>query len=189
MKRLSQWLAVAGVASSLLLGVSTSMAQDDQNRGGRNRGGGGGGFGGDPAEFRQRMMDGIREQFAVKDDAEWKAIEPLVQGVMDARREVGTGGNFGRMFRPRGGGDNAGGGGGGERRRGGPFGGEPDPAQEALDKAVDSKASKEELKTAMAKVRASKKEKEAKLAKAQDDLKKVLSVEQEAVALSMGLVQ
>jgi hypothetical protein len=187
MKRLSQWLAVAGVASSLLLGVSTSMAQDDQNRGGRNRGG----FGGDPAEFRQRMMEGIREQFAVKDDAEWKAIEPLVQGVMDARRDVGVGGNMGRMFRRPGGDNNNAGGGGGERRRGGggPFGGEPDPAQEALDKAVDSKASKEELKAAMAKVRASKKEKEAKLAKAQDELKKVLSTEQEAVALSMGLVQ
>jgi hypothetical protein len=96
------------------------------------------------------------------------------------------GGGFGRMFR-RPGGDNAGGGGGG--RRGGGFGGEPSAEQAALDKAIDSNASKDELKSAMAKVRTAKKDKEAKLTKAQDDLKKVLTVEQEAVALAMGLVQ
>jgi hypothetical protein len=102
---------------------------------------------------------------------------------MDARREVGTGGGgFGRMFR-RPGGDNGGGG-----RRGGGFGGEPSAEQAALDKAIDSNASKDELKSAMAKVRTAKKDKEAKLTKAQDDLKKVLTVEQEAVALAMGLV-
>jgi len=44
------------------------------------------------------------------------------------------------------------------------------------------------LKSAMAKYRAAKKEKESKLSAAQDELKKVLSVQQEAVALSMGLV-
>ena len=133
------------------------------------------------------MMENIREQLKVKDDTEWKAIEGLVQKVMDARREVGTGGGFGRMFRRPGGGDNNND--GGRRRGGGGFFGEPSAEQAALDKAIDSNASKDELKTAMTKVRTAKKDKEAKLAKAQDDLKKVLSVEQEAVALSMGLVQ
>jgi hypothetical protein len=77
----------------------------------------------------------------------------------------------------------------GGRRRGG-FGGfgEPSAEQQALDKAIDSNASKDELKSAMAKVRAAKKEKETKLAAAQEELKKVLNTEQEAVALSMGLV-
>lgn len=193
MKKLSQWLAVTAVAASLVLSTSNLSAQDNPPGGqGGERGGRGGPGGGnfDPAEMQQRMMTNIREQMKVKDDAEWKALEGLVQKVMDARREVGTGGGgFGRMFR-RPGGDNAGGGGGDQgRRRGGGFGGEPSTEQAALDKAIDSNASKDELKSAMAKVRTSKKDKEAKLTKAQEDLKKVLSTEQEAVALTMGLVQ
>lgn len=131
------------------------------------------------------MMENIRGQLKVTDDTEWKLVEGRVQKVMDARREVGVGGNMGRMFRrPGGEGDDQG-------RRRGPGGGafgQANPEQEALDKAIDSKASKDELKSAMAKLRASKKDKESKLATAQEDLRKVLSVEQEAVALSMGLV-
>jgi len=141
------------------------------------------------------MMENIRDQMKVKDDTEWKLIEGRVQKVMDARREVGFGGGgMGRMFRrPSGQGGPGGPGGDAEagRRRGpGGFGGfgEPSAEQAALDKAIDSSAPKEELKSAMAKVRAVKKEKEAKLATAQEELRKVLSVEQEALALSMGLV-
>lgn len=127
------------------------------------------------------MMDNIREQFTVKDDAEWKLIEERVQKVMDTRREIGFGGSgMSRMFR-RPGGDND-----GDRRRG--FGPEPSAEEQALEKAIDSKASKEELKSAMAKYRASRKDKEAKLTTAQEELKKVLNTQQEAVALSMGLV-
>lgn len=199
MTKLNRWLAMVGIAAATCLTASTLVAQDNppgdrQGRGGR---GGGGGFG-DPAEMQARMMENIRDQMKVKDDTEWKLIEGRVQKVMDARREVG-GGGMGRMFRRPGGqgggaqggpggpgGDNADGG----RRRGGGFGGfgEPSAEQAALDKAIDSSASKDELKSAMAKVRAAKKEKETKLATAQEELKKVLNTEQEAVALAMGLV-
>ena len=41
----------------------------------------------------------------------------------------------------------------------------------------------------MSKYRASRKEKQEKIEAAQDDLKKVLNTQQEAVALSMGLVR
>jgi len=184
MKKQNQWWAAAGMAALMILGAGTLLAQENPppgDRGGRDRGGRGrGGF--DPAEMRQRMMENIRDQFAIKDDAEWKIIEERVQKVMDARRDIGFGGGS-RMFRRPGGdyGDR-----GGDRRR--RFGPEPSPEQEALDKAIDSKASKEELKSAMAKYRTSKKEKEDKLTAAQDELKKVLNTQQEAVALSMGLV-
>ncbi len=197
MTKLNRWLAMAGIAAATCLTASTLVAQDNppgdrQGRGGR----GGGGFG-DPAEMQARMMENIRDQMKVKDDTEWKLIEGRVQKVMEARREVGVGGGgFGRMFRRPGGQGGPGGPGGpggdnadGGRRRGG-FGGfgEPSAEQQALDKAIDSSAPKEELKSAMAKVRAAKKEKETKLATAQEELKKVLNTEQEAVALSMGLV-
>lgn len=189
MTKLNRWLAMAGIAVATCLSASTLVAQDNQpgdrqGRGGRGGPGGGGGFG-DPAEFQARMMENIRGQLKVKDDTEWKLIEGRVQKVMDARREVGMGAQgMGRMFRrPGGEGDD-------QARRRGPGGGfgEPSAEYQALERAIDSNASKEELKSAMAKVRAARKDKEAKLAAAQEDLKKVLSVEQEAVALSMGLV-
>jgi hypothetical protein len=194
---MSQLLAVAGVASALLWSATNLLAQQDPppggppgERGERGRGGRGpggpGGPGGFGADFQQRMMENLREQMAVKDDAEWKIIEERVQKVMDARREVGFGGGPGmaRLFRRPGGDNNDQGGG---RRRG--FGPEPSEAEQALEKAIDNKASKEELKAAMAKVRAEKKDKEAKLTAAQDELKKVLSTQQEAVALSVGLIR
>jgi hypothetical protein len=190
MTKLNRWLAMAGIAAATCLTASTLVAQDNQpgDRQGR------GGRGGDPGEFQARMMENIRGQLKVTDDTEWKLVEGRIQKVMDARREVGVGGGMGRMFRRPGGQGGPGGPGGdnadGARRRGGGFGGfgEPSAEQAALDKAIDSNASKDELKSAMAKVRAAKKDKEAKLATAQEDLKKVLNTEQEAVALAMGLV-
>jgi len=184
MKKQIQWLAMTSVATMALLAASNLLAQNNPPPGGGpedRRRHGRGGFG-DPTEMRQRMMDNIREQFSVKDDAEWKLIEERVQKVMDARRDIGFGGSgMSRMFRRPGGDNND----RGDRRR---FGPEPSAEEQALEKAIDSKASKEELKSAMAKYRAAKKEKESKLSAAQDELKKVLSVQQEAVALSMGLV-
>jgi len=62
------------------------------------------------------------------------------------------------------------------------------PEVEALRKAIESKASKEELKTRIAAVQAARARNQAALAKAQQELKQVLSVQQEAVATSMGLL-
>lgn len=182
--KLNKTLVMAGIALAMTLGAGNLAAQNDPPAEGRGRGGGGrGGF--DPAQMQQRMMEGIRDQFAIKDDTEWKVVEPLVQKVMDARRDIGFGGaGMGRMFRRPGGDNNSGD--QGNRRRG--FGPEPGPEDQALEKAIDSKAPKDELKAAMAKVRAAKKTKEAKLIAAQEELKKVLTTHQEAVALSIGLV-
>jgi hypothetical protein len=178
MKMTSQWLAVAGVVTLMLLGGGKVAAQN--NPPGGRQGRGRGNF--DPGQFQQRILDNVREQFAIKDDAEWKAIEPLVQKVMDARRESMFGGAR-MMFRRPGRGNDGG------PNRGRRFGGEPSPEAEALRKAIDSKASKEELKAKMAAYRKMKEANEQKLIAAQDELKKVLTTEQEAVALEMGLVR
>ena len=127
-------------------------------------------------------MENIHSQFAIKDDTKWKAIEPLVKKVMDARRETAFNGMRMMFLRP--GGDNNNGGDRGRR-----FGGDPSAEEDALQKAIDSKASKEDLKTKMAALRKVKQANEAKLKAAQEELKKVLTVQQEAVALQMGLVQ
>ena len=124
----------------------------------------------------------------VKDEAEWKAIQDRVQKVFDAQTAVigfrGRGG-FGGGGRGGGGGDNAGGGGGGGRRGG--FGA-PSPELEALQNAVRNNAPSDQIKAALEKYRAARKAKEAALEKAQADLQKILSVKQEAVAVTNGLL-
>jgi hypothetical protein len=172
-----KYVLVSMGAAALLLGAGNVSAQD---RGGR------GNF--DPEQMRARMMERYRETFEVKDDAEWKLLEGRITKVMEARREMG---GFGRGFGGPGGPGGRRGGGdgadqGGERRR---FGGEPSPEAESLQKAIEAKASNDEIKAKLAKYRESQKTKQANLEKAQADLRQVLSVKQEANAVLMGLLQ
>jgi hypothetical protein len=151
----------------------------------------------DPEEMRQRMIEQMRERFEVTDDAEWKIIQGKIEKVMEARRASG-GGAFGfaagggGFAGRRGGGDGAAG--GGERgdrgaRRFGGLGGEPLPEAEELRKSIEAKASADEIKAKLAKLREARKAGEAKLEVAQEDLRKVLSVRQEAVAVMAGLLK
>jgi len=182
--KLSKLMTATSLAVVLALSAGNGMAQDNNNDrpGRRERGPGGPGGPGnfDPAQFQQRMMERTKESLEITDDSEWKAIEPLVQKVMDARREQ-MAGNF-RGFR------RGGRGGEGDRGpRGGMFGA-PSPEAEALQKAIDAKASNSELKAALAKYEASRKAKQAALEKAQADLRKVLTPRQEAIAAMEGLL-
>jgi len=185
----------AGLAAVLSLGSSQLLAQDNNNNGGNNSTGSGGGGRGnrgnfDPAQFQQRIMDGLKDRLEVKDDAEWKALEPLIQKVMDARRDSMSAMGRG-MFAGRNRGGNGGGGndnGNSSGGRGGGFFGTPSPEAEALQKAIDNKAPNSEIKAALAKYAESKKAKQAELEKAQAELRKVLTVRQEAIASLNGLL-
>jgi len=142
-----------------------------QAPGGGGGGGGRGGRGGfDPAQ----RMNWYKEQLEFKDDAEWKAVQPLLQKVMDARMAT-----FRGAFGGRRGGGGPGGGGGGNNSN---------PEADALQKAIDSKATDAELKAAVAKVMEARKAKQADLEKAQNDLRKVLTIRQEAKGISIGLL-
>jgi hypothetical protein len=188
--KISKILTVASLAAVLALSAGGLMAQDNNNNDNNNnrqgrRGGQGGPGGGnfDPAQMQQRMMDRVREELGFTSDADWNAVQPLVQKVMDARREVGVGG-MGMFGRGRGGPGGPGGGG----NRGGMFG-QTSPEQQALQNAIDANAPAAQIKELLAKYKAVRKEKQAKLAAAQADLRKVLSVKQEAQATLMGLVE
>jgi len=192
MMKMNRWLATAVVAAGMCVGLSQGLAQQNNNQGGgggQSGGQGGGrGFGGrggnfDPAQMQQMFMERVHEDLEITDDAEWKAIEPLVQKVMDARRQV-EGDRFRGMFGRRRGGDQGGDQG---QRRGGMFG-QPSPEAESLSRAIESKASKAELKAAMAKFVEARKTRQADLEKAQSELRKVLSLRQEAIATSSGLL-
>ena len=110
-------------------------------------------------------------------------------GAQPPGRAPGTGQQDAGGPPPQGGPGGPGGFGGGP---GGP-GGPPSmrttsPELEALRKAVESKASNDELKARIAAVNTAKAKNEAALAKAQQELKELLSVRQEAVATMMGLL-
>lgn len=160
------------------LGPSQLVAQP-------NNGGPGGRGNFDPAQFRQQMMDNIKETLEVTKDDEWKVLEPRVQKIMDARMQMG-GGGMGRMMMPRRnrGGDNQPADQGSRRR----FGPAPSQEEEALQKAIDSKASKAETKAALDKYVASRKAKQADLEKAQAALRELLTPRQEAIATLNGLL-
>jgi hypothetical protein len=184
--RINRTLIMAGVAvAALALGLTQGLAQ---NNNGGGPGGGGGWRNMTPEERQQRMMGYVKDTLEITDDTEWKAIQPLVQKVMDARMSMAGMGGMGRMF----GGRNRGGGGGGDNQgdqggqRRGMFGQQPSPEADALQKAIDSKASKAELKAALAKYQDAHKAKQAELEKAQADLRKVLTARQEAIATVNG---
>jgi len=176
--KMNRWFVLAGTAAALCLGSNQSFAQDDQTNPGPPRRGN---F--DPAQMRERMMTRLKDQMEITDDAEWKAIQPLIDKVLEARMASANGmgrGLFGPQRRP--GGDNT------TDQRRGMFGQPPSAEAEALQKAIDAKASNAELKAAIAKYNESRKTKQADLEKAQADLRKVLTVRQEAVATLNGLL-
>jgi hypothetical protein len=156
--------------------------------------GGPGGPGGqfDPAQMRQRMMERMKEQLGA-DDAAWKALEPRLTKVMDLNRQaqgMGRGGMFGMMGGMRGqrGGNDA----GGQGNRRGP---QQDPAtMTPVDKAAEQlrttlenqSASLEEIKKNLTAYREAREKARQELAVAQAELKKILTVRQEAQLVMMG---
>jgi hypothetical protein len=189
--KLNRIITLCAVAATLACSASSLFAQDnggDQGGGQRRQRGGQGGPGGnfDPAQMQQRMLQRVQDELGFTNDTEWSAVEPLVQKVMDARRDVGFGG-MGRMF-------------GGNRQRGGQNGdqtnnrprgifGQQSPEAEALQKAIDDNAPAGQIKDLLAKYKASQQAKQAKLEAAQDNLKAVLNSKQEAQAYLLGLVR
>jgi peptidoglycan hydrolase CwlO-like protein len=156
--------------------------------GGGGGGGGGGGFGGgggrrgggnfDPAQFRQRMMDNIKEQLGATDD-EWQVLQPKIEKVMTSQRDVRAGMGFRR----------AGGGGGG-----GPFGATDDSpvakATQDLRDTLDNKDSTPETITQkLSALRDARTKAQANLTSAQKDLKDVLTQRQEAALVMMGMLE
>ena len=175
-------LGICGIGAALCLTAGTLLAQTGSNSNATAGGGqgrrGGGNF--DPAQFQQRMMDNVRDRLAFTNDTDWAAVQPLVQKVLDARRDVGFPG-MGMMRR--------GGGGGGDNAQGGRRGFfAPGPEAEALQKAIDDNAPAAQVKALLEKYRAARKDKEAKLAQTQEDLRKVLTSRQEAQAALLGLL-
>jgi hypothetical protein len=179
MKILKRWLVTGGIATVLCLGAANTRAQEDAPRPKF-----------DMAQIQKMMLDNMRPLFEVKDDDEWKVIGDQVAKVFDAatKARVSNGAGMARLFRRPGQDGQDGGGTSKATRRGGASFGGPDPDAEALQKAIDSNASNAELKAAVARFQAARKEKQMRLEKEQAALREMLSVRQEAIATSLGLL-
>lgn len=205
--RVGSFFGLAG----LLCGLSAAvLAQDAQTggdtQGGRRRNGGTGEAGGErggrgnlnPQDVQARVLAALRERLEITDDEEWKLISDRVAQVTELRRASGAGGGammfggFGGRGGPPGGGQGAPGAGGEGRGRGG-VGGRGGPGAgntelAALSTAVRDKLPDAEIKSRLERLRQARKDSEAKLTKAQEELRAVLTVRQEAVAVVFGLL-
>ena len=155
-------------------------------------------------DFRQRMAERIKTQLKVSDD-EWTVIQPLLEKVGEKLLANRTGG-FGGPGGPggnRGGGrnngggnqpattDNAQGGGNQNQRRegggGGPRGGSPET--QALGATLaDDNSTVNDVKAKLQAVRDQRKQANAELAQAREELRKVLNMRQEAFLVMDGIL-
>jgi len=172
--RLSVNLATMLGAFTLALTMSSPLLAQAPSGDQRQRGGDRGNT--SPQEMQARMLNALRERLEVTDDEEWKVLSERVLKVSELRRSVG-GGFGGRGGPPQGGSD---------RGPRGATSGNPEMA--ALASAVRDKLTDAEIKSRLDQVHAARKENEAKLAKAQEELRAVLSVRQEAIAVVFGLL-
>jgi len=193
------WGVTAAVIVGLLL-AGQSLSQLRQRGGNQGPAAGGpqgmqgpGGRQFDPARMREMMEQRMREQLGATEQ-EWKVLGPRVMKVSELNRQVS---GFGRGF----GGPGFGG------RRGGPMGGpqggpqgdrpgaqqreltEVEKASEQLQTTLeDTAATPDKIKAQLTALRAAKEKTKQELAVAQQELRKVVTVRQEAQLVLMGML-
>jgi hypothetical protein len=140
--------------------------------------------------MRQMMEQRLREQLGATEQ-EWKVLGPRVMTVAQLRRDA-SGFGRGGMF------------GGFGRGRGGPQGGRPGGRRDAPERELtevekaseqlrtlldDTSAKPEDIKKQLTVLRASKEKARQKLAAAQQELRKVVTMRQEALLVLMGMLE
>lgn len=196
-------LAAGVVACVLVLAIGgPCFAQpgagggQDQGRRGQGQGDmGPGRF--DPAQMRQRMMERMKEQLGADDQA-WKVLEPRLTKVMELNRQVGGGPGRGMFFGGMRG--NRGGPGGPGGQQGGQQGDRQRPpgmenreltavekAEQQLQTTLENaSAPPETIKAQLTAVRSEREKARQELAAAQQQLREILTMRQEAQLVLMG---
>lgn len=181
MKTGRQWRFPVLLGLSALLMLSLGAAAQPEggpgggDGGGRREGGPRGDWRGrrmDPEQMRKMMSDRLKEQLGVGDE-EWTALEPLVQEVMTAQRELRSGGRR-MMFGPP------------------PREGENENSStetEALRTLLDNpNAQAPDIKAKLDAYRAAVAKKETALKEAREKLRSALTIRQEAQLVLMGIL-
>ncbi|HZZ42472.1 MAG TPA: hypothetical protein VFE58_06015 [Tepidisphaeraceae bacterium] len=174
------YLGISGYASAQdNTGNAPPPAGNNDNGGNRTDRGNRGNRGNfDPSQFRQQMMDRMKEQLGSSDD-EWKVLEPRIDKVMTLQRDARGGSMFRGRSSDRGGSD----------RQQSADQSAVQKAQADLKSALDDKSiSADEIAKRLATYRQAKEQSKADLAKAQSDLKELLSQRQEAQLVMYGML-
>jgi len=189
---------VACVVALVIGGLSVAQppaggqGQTGQGQGDRGPGQGDRGPGRfDPAQMRQMMTQRMKEQLGVDDQA-WKVMEPRLMKVMDLNRQVGGGPGRGMFFGgfrgQRGGDQNRG---QGDRPRPpGMENREPTAVEKAEDQLrttlENQSAGPDAIKAQLTAVRSEREKARQELAAAQQELRQILTLRQEAQLVLMG---
>jgi len=142
-----------------------TFAQDNNNQNRR------GNF--DPAQFREQMMNRMKEQLGSNDD-EWKVLSPKIEKLMTAQRDARVGGF------------------GGGGRRGGDTQNQTATAKASaeLRTALENKDTPApEIAAKLTALREARDKARAELTAAQKELKEILTQRQEAVLVTMGMLE
>lgn len=193
-KRVLGVVAVFTIVGLLLVGQSIS--QPGQRGGQRGQRGQRGQF--DPEQMRQMMEQRMQEALGAT-DTEWKVLGPRVMKVQELNRQANAGGRgmmmmFGRRRGGQGGPGGPGGPGGDQGGRRGPRGmnreqTEVEKIQQTLRTTLeDTSATPDTIKQQLTQLRQAKEKAKQDLAKAQQDLRQVLTLRQEAVLVLMGML-
>jgi hypothetical protein len=124
------------------------------------------------AEIEAKSLAKLRERLEVTDDAEWAIIVERIKKVEEMRRLTWAGGPAGRSAPPA-----------SEKGKRSSA-----PEQNALRSAVADKLPDAEIKLRLARAHEVHQHNEAKLFQAQSELRAILTVRQEAVAVMAGLL-
>lgn len=129
------------------------------------------------SDAASRMMTKLREQLEVTDETEWALISERINQVSELRRNLASsaGGKVAPVASDK-------------AKRAGRAEGSMQAEQAALRAAVRDKLPDAEVKARLTRVHEVYQQNEARLAKAQADLRAVLTIRQEAVAVMAGLL-
>lgn len=139
-------------------------------------------------QFRQRMNERLKAALKVTDD-EWSVIQPLLEKVQIKLRESGQGRfGFGGRRGPGGQGGPGGSGGGDQPATRFPRTGAPD-ADALITVLEDESTSPDTIKAKLQVLRDARKKATVELEQAREDLRKVLTLRQEAAFVLLGFLE
>lgn len=172
-------VSTLSIAIALLLG-SAAFAQegpagDRGNRGDRGQRGGERGQRMDPEQMRQRMAERMREQLQISEE-EWQVLQPRIDAVTNAQRDLRGGGAWGGGRR-----------GGGEAQQ--PQSAVARASQELRQALSNENATEQEINQSLEAYRAARKTAEEALETARNQLRELLTPRQEAQLVLMNVLE
>ena len=136
----------------------------------------------DPAQFRQKMLDTIKDKLEATDE-QWEALSPKIEKVLDAKRNAGTGAGMSWSSATPGGRAMTSTGGGNVETA-------PGKAMQEVRAAIDDKDTPaEEITKKLAVMREARDKARAELDAAQKELKAACTPRQEAILVTLGQLE